>query len=116
VRDHPPVPRLEGGEGIAASKRAPPFSNTPGGSNRVQCQAVTSFCRQGGAVLTGVDPEPFRWTAWLFLTAHVAQLLRGILGIVELSTRESAMHGVIALAITCGLVVWATTRSRWRET
>lgn len=61
-------------------------------------------------------PEPFQWIAWLFPTAHVAQLLRGILGIVELSTRESATHGVIALAVTCGLVVWAATRSRWRET
>jgi len=61
-------------------------------------------------------PEGFRWVAWLFPTAHVAQLLRGVLGIADLSPGETLMHWGLAAGVTCLLLVFSTTRSRWRET
>jgi len=60
-------------------------------------------------------PETFRWAAWLFPTAHIAQLLRGSLGMTELATWEFIMHWAVSLAVTCGLLVWVAARSRWRE-
>jgi ABC-2 type transport system permease protein len=68
-------------------------------------------------VLYPVDlvPEAFQWVAWLFPTAHIAQLLRGILGMADLAGWEFLMHSLVPLAVTCGLLVWVAARSRWRE-
>ncbi|MCL0089869.1 ABC transporter permease [Dehalococcoidia bacterium] len=61
-------------------------------------------------------PVGYRWITYVFPTTHVAQLIKGAMGMVELSSRDSMLHWGVAVLFTLALLLYMAQRLQWRET